>query len=479
MPDPPPIPFAPGLHADAMVTKKFGQSRRKTGQHGTATHLIFVCDARRSRRSLPGLLTPRAAESGPAREWNCARRAGALTKIEAGKKTKGERKINLIGEDRNRPMGGRRAEMNRGLSRVNSGFTRLISAARLFSPRALQLLPRSARSARRGFAFSRASTALSRPLPRGEAPRRCARAGGPDAARSMRWSRSWSSRSWSPSWRGRARTTPAGTRRGEKASLEGRAGSSVAGREAAATTRRYGARGRPRRGWDPGTGSERSGREARGRGTRTRAFGNRAEGGGEVGAQKRAESVALEERQTRATTRLDGRHLFSARGGGRGGAGNAPTAPARPREGPAAGGAKRATAPGRPGRRRGRGRRRRRGLPVAVDRLGKRFFASRRSLVPANRARRRAVCAARPAAATPSASRWGTAARTSMSPGCASSRKPRLSRSDESGQKAERRRRRRRRRPEMKSSRRRTVSVSAREPFLERRSRRRRRRRSR
>ena len=308
MPDPPPIPFAPGLHANAMVTKKFGQSRRKTGQHGTATHLILVCDARRTRRSLPGLLTPRAAESGPAREWNCARRAGALTKIEAGKKTKGERKINLIGEDRNRPIGGRRGEMNRGLLRVNPGFTRLVSAARLFCRARCSccLDPLAAHAV--ASLFSRASTALSRPLPRGEAPRRCARAGGPDAARSMRWSRSWSSRSWSRSWRGRARTTPAGTRRGEKASLEGRAGSSVAGREAAATTRRYGARGRPRRGRRPGTGSERSGREARGRGTRTRAFGNRAEGGGRSvrknkNAPSRSRSRSEKRRVWRATRR--------------------------------------------------------------------------------------------------------------------------------------------------------------------------------
>ena len=83
MPDPTPIPFPPGCTQTAMVTKKFGQSRRKTVLHGTATHLILVCDARRTRRSLPGLLTPRAAESGPARECNCPRRAGALPKIDA------------------------------------------------------------------------------------------------------------------------------------------------------------------------------------------------------------------------------------------------------------------------------------------------------------------------------------------------------------------------------------------------------------
>ena len=185
MPDPPPIPFAPGLHADAMVTKKFGQSRRKTGQHGTATHLILVCDARRTRWSLPGLLTPRAAESGPARDWNCARRAGALTKIEVGKKTKGERKINLIGEDRNRPIGGRRGEMNRGLSRVNPGSRGLISAGRPFCARARAAA--SIRSQRHAVAwlFS-VRRPHSRARSHGGAPRRCARSGGPDAARSTR-----------------------------------------------------------------------------------------------------------------------------------------------------------------------------------------------------------------------------------------------------------------------------------------------------
>jgi hypothetical protein len=362
-----------------MVTKKFGQSRRKTGQHGTATHLIFVCDARRSRRSLPGLLTPRAAESGPAREWNCARRAGALTKIEAGKKTKGERKINLIGEDRNRPMGGRRAEMNRGLSRVNSGFTRLISAARLFSPRALQLLPRSARSARRGFAFSPCVDRTLAPAPPGGGAA-AMRAGGRTRRRAVDALVALVVIALVVAVLARARSNDPRRDETRRKSEPRRAGGFERGGEGGggddAALRRAGT---TETGMGPGDGKRTVGARGARSGDADARVREPRGGGGGGGCAKTRRVGRARGATTRATTRLDGRQLFSARGGGRGGAGNAPTAPARPREGPAAGGAKRATAPGRPGRRRGRGRRRRRGLPVAVDRLGKRFFASRRS----------------------------------------------------------------------------------------------------
>ena len=201
------------------------------------------------------------------------RRESAVARAERGlfpkltlKKTGDREKINLIGEDRNRPIIERCGEMNRGLSRVNPGSRGLISAGRPFCARARAAA--SIRSQRHAVAWL---FSVRRPHSRARstgAPRRCARAGW--------W---WTPRNvdaivalvvialdWSRSWRGRARTTPPG--RDEAKKCVRRAGFErgwgVGGGDGGAD-----ARGDDRDG-DPGTGE----REANGRGAR-RAVGGR------------------------------------------------------------------------------------------------------------------------------------------------------------------------------------------------------------
>lgn len=59
-------PFCQSLHRDSKLFP--ANNVRKTSWCGYSTHLLSVLDAEYMRVSLPGLLTPRASDVGPARE---------------------------------------------------------------------------------------------------------------------------------------------------------------------------------------------------------------------------------------------------------------------------------------------------------------------------------------------------------------------------------------------------------------------------